>query len=432
MISVRLEHDRCKGCTTCVKQCPTEAIRVRAGCATIIHEKCIDCGHCVRVCPHHAKKAVADPLSELSKYRYNIVLPAPALYAQFRNLGNINIVLQALLAVGFDDIFEPASAAEIVSHLTVEMLKEGRYEKPLISAACPAVVRLIRQRFPNLIPHIVNFIAPVELAAKIARERAVEKTGLRPSEIGICFVTPCPAKVTEAHDPSGLQDRVIDYAVSMTEMYLKLLPHMRRGAVPSTLQSAGFVGVGWATAGGESSPLSAFNAIAVDGLPHVINLLESIEDDKLPEIEYLELNACTQGCVGGCLAIENPFVARERIHKLMQALPKTETEYQLVDDPPDQIYRTKRLMHVPTTILDQDFGKAMQKLRSIEALKERLPGLDCGSCGTPGCHALAEDVILGFAEESDCIFNVRARMREDDAIDDEQYLPPPFRRSRIK
>ena len=40
--SVRLDKEKCKGCTNCLKRCPTEAIRVRGGLAHIINERCID------------------------------------------------------------------------------------------------------------------------------------------------------------------------------------------------------------------------------------------------------------------------------------------------------------------------------------------------------------------------------------------------------
>ena len=57
MHSVYLDKDKCLGCTTCLRSCPTGAIRVREGKAKIIESKCIDCGECIRVCPHHAKMA---------------------------------------------------------------------------------------------------------------------------------------------------------------------------------------------------------------------------------------------------------------------------------------------------------------------------------------------------------------------------------------
>lgn len=40
--SVRLDEEKCMGCTNCIKRCPTQAIRVRSGKAHIISERCID------------------------------------------------------------------------------------------------------------------------------------------------------------------------------------------------------------------------------------------------------------------------------------------------------------------------------------------------------------------------------------------------------
>ena len=63
--AVVLEYKRCRGCTTCIKTCPTEAIRVRNGKAIILDERCIDCGKCVRVCPHKAIRSVGDCIKRL-------------------------------------------------------------------------------------------------------------------------------------------------------------------------------------------------------------------------------------------------------------------------------------------------------------------------------------------------------------------------------
>ena len=81
--SVTLDRENCKGCTNCIKRCPTEAIRVRDGRARIIEERCIDCGECIRICPNRAKLAITDPLVRLGDYKYTVALPAPSLYAQF-------------------------------------------------------------------------------------------------------------------------------------------------------------------------------------------------------------------------------------------------------------------------------------------------------------------------------------------------------------
>ena len=102
----------------CIKRCPTQAIRVRHGKATIISERCIDCGECIRICPHHAKTAKSDPIADIEKFKYKIALPAPSLYGQFNNLDDINYILSALLELGFDKVFEVAKGAEIISDAT--------------------------------------------------------------------------------------------------------------------------------------------------------------------------------------------------------------------------------------------------------------------------------------------------------------------------
>ncbi|MDD3536850.1 MAG: 4Fe-4S binding protein, partial [Eubacteriales bacterium] len=130
--SVTLDKDKCKGCTTCIKHCPTEAIRVRRGIAHITEERCIDCGNCIRVCPHKAKKAVCDDFELLKDFEYNIALPAPSLYGQFRNLTDVNQVLTAFLHIGFDHVEEVSRGAELVSSLTkYEMESAPDLPKPL-------------------------------------------------------------------------------------------------------------------------------------------------------------------------------------------------------------------------------------------------------------------------------------------------------------
>ena len=103
--SVTLDSDRCKGCINCMKRCPTEAIRVRDGKATIISERCIDCGECIRICHNRAKKAVCDDFSQIEAYKWKIAMPPPSFYGQFADIDDINLILTALKRVSFDDIF---------------------------------------------------------------------------------------------------------------------------------------------------------------------------------------------------------------------------------------------------------------------------------------------------------------------------------------
>ena len=168
--SVRLDREKCMGCTNCLKRCPTEAIRVRGGRAHIIDERCIDCGECIRVCDHHAKYAQTDPLSVIEQFKYKIALPAPSLYGQFKRQISREQILEGLLRIGFDDVYEVAAGADIVTRALRENMRSltpDRY--PVISSACPVIVRLIRVRFPELISHIADIRQPMEVAAMVAR-----------------------------------------------------------------------------------------------------------------------------------------------------------------------------------------------------------------------------------------------------------------------
>ena len=427
-----LDYKKCRGCTTCIKVCPTEAIRVRSGKATILDDRCIDCGICIKTCPHKAIKSVCDSFDVLKNYKYTIALPDPALYGQFQNLDDVDVVLNGLLKLGFDSVYETAAAAEISSGYARHYITKGKVRTmPEISSACPVVIRLICMRFPKLIPNIAPVVLPSELAASLAREKAVAETGLKPEEIGIFSIVPCSSQVTASHTPVGLKEAVLDGAFAIRDVYLKLLQPMKELDLDhlTPMSSAGIMGVGWAYSGGESAARLNERYVAVDGIENVIRMLEEIEDGRLPEADFIELRACTQGCVGGCLTVENPFGARMRTKRIMRELPVSRNRYDPESTRSRHLLVNQKPEYDPALLLDADRAAAMEKLLRIYDLESHLPGLCCGSCGAPSCHAFAEDVVMGRADPEDCIFKVRERMQYM-AGDGEAdvYLPAPFRR----
>ena len=403
--SVTLDEDKCKGCTNCIKRCPTEAIRVRDGKARILSERCIDCGECIRVCPHHAKLAIYDSMDSLRRFRHTIALPAPTLYGQFNNLGDIDYVLTGLLEMGFDEVFEVSQGAEIISDATRILMKERKLQTPVINSACPAVVRIIRLRFPQLVEHVLPLLAPVHLAARMAKERAAEKTGLSFAEIGVFFISPCPAKITDVRRPIGVQTRWVDGALSMADIYPRLLECMNKIKTPKVLAQSGIIGVSWANSGGEASALIRDKYLAADGIENVLSVLEELENERLRELDFIELNACPGGCVGGVLTIENPYVAKARIQQLRKYLPASLNHVERTDL--QSLYWPEKLEYAGVLRLSDDLEEAMRMMEEIDRLNSTLSGLDCGSCGAPSCRALAEDIVTGKAQLNDCIFVLR-------------------------
>lgn len=41
-------------------------------------------------------------------------------------------------------------------------------------------------------------------------------------------------------------------------------------------------------------------------------MLEDLEDEKYRDLDFVELDACAGGCVGGVLQVENPYIAKRR------------------------------------------------------------------------------------------------------------------------
>lgn len=404
--SVRLDKEACKGCINCIKYCPTQAIRVHNGKAKITSKFCVDCGRCVRYCPHHAKIAVSDSLDTIKNYKYTVALPAPSLYAQFNNLTNVDIVLNALLEIGFDDVYEVSAAAELVSEMSRSYIAEHKQQAPFISTACPSIVRLIRVKFPTLIPRLLPIKPPVEVAAEIAKQKAMKKTGLPEKDIGIIFISPCPSKVTYAKAPLGIHKSSITDVVAIKDVYPLLLPHMTHDESHlKPLSHSGRIGIGWGSSGGEVGGLIIDSYLAADGIVNVLRVLEGLEDEKFHGLKFVELNACNGGCVGGTLTIENPYVAKSKLKKLNRYLPVAQNH--INQNPDVALMWNDDIEYEPVFRLGRNFKESLDMMNTVEELTKRFPGLDCGACGAPTCQALAEDIVRCEATSNDCIYVLR-------------------------
>lgn len=418
--SVTLDRSKCQGCVSCVKVCPTEAIRVRHGKAEILGDRCIDCGACASQCPYHAFSVQTDTLKELENYAYNIVLPAPSLYAQFPDNIPLEDIWQGLHNLGFDEIFDVSLASEYIACEIEAYIKNytgGR--KPLISATCPAVMRLIQVKFPELIKQVVPVLAPVEAAAIYVKREATARRKLSGEQIGVWFISPCPSKETNIRQSVDVQHTELTGSFSLAEIYGLLLKNLG-GTHELNVRTGSSYGLGWGAYGGEIAAAGITNALAVHGINNVYDLLEQVSMNKMPQLDYVECSACKGGCLGGLLAAENKFVAECNLRRRIQRLRESEAPDRreamertmvLEDFPKSAAYR-KKLVARPMMQLDDDIMEAMKKFERMEEVLCSLPGLDCGACGAPSCQGLAEDIVQGKAHEIDCIFKLRASVHK--------------------
>ncbi len=414
--SVSLNLEKCRGCTHCLKHCPTEAIRIRDGHAVINPARCVDCGQCIRYCPYQAKKAAYDKLSDIPKDKWKIALPAPSLFGQFDNLDDVDIVLQGLLDCGFDEVYEVAKAAELVSDYTRRYMKEKSPLLPVISSACPVVERLIRLRYPYLVDHLLPILPPIEVAASEARREAMEKNPkLSREDICVVFISPCPAKVSYVRNRTLQNKSDVDFVVSVSDLYFELLGVMNKNMVPTPMSQTGRIGLSWASSGGEATAIFNEKYMAADGIENVVRILEELDNGAFTELEFVELNACAGGCVGGVMTMVNPFIAKARLRTLRRYLPVSPNSAANQEKQvPEKYIEQNEFQFESVSSFGNDRQESMRMMSQMEEIFKGLPGIDCGSCGAPTCRAFAADIVRGNASIDECPMLWRNAMKQDD------------------
>ena len=272
--------------------------------------------------------------------------------------------------------------------------------------------------------------APVEIAARIARQEAKNQSGLPDESIGVWFITPCPAKMTAVLEPIGVAKSALTGTISMLSIYGELLKSISGIDDVAETSLASAEGVGWAVAGGEASGLGDAKILVAHGIRNVSNVLEQLALGKLNDVDFIECLSCAGGCIGGPLTAMNRFVAENSIKQRLKRMRTDETAETHQPVEPEQIrvalHEGRPIEPRPVLKLDDDIVVAMQKIELIDDTLKRLPGLDCGSCGSPTCRALAEDIVQGTASETDCVFRLREMVRDlaQEMVSLSEKLPP--------
>lgn len=412
--ALKVDTNQCIGCSHCMRACPTEAIRVWGGKAVINDNRCIDCGECYRVCPVQAIYIEQDDFEEIFKYKHRVVLFPSVLIGQFSDDIPTGTIYGALKDLGFTDVFEVEHGVEILHGANQAYVDKNKENKPLISAFCPSIVRLIQVKYPALVDNIVLLNSPSDISAKYYKQKLIEN-GAEENEIGIFYITPCASKITAIKSPVGEDNSEITGVINIDFIYNKIRNVLKSKTTEykqSVHHELSPKGVLWSLTNGEAANVKG-RTLSIDGIQNAIEFLEKVENEEITNVDFIEIRSCDEGCAGGILNHGNRFLTAERLinraYKIAShpELDKTEKDIFKYESYLLDHIGLKKISPRSMYSLDTDISEAIEKMKKSNKLLSYLPGFDCGACGAPSCKALAEDIAQEDATLSHCVFMQR-------------------------
>lgn len=290
----------------CEKACHVNAISMSdTKEAQIDNDKCISCGACVYQCPFGAiseKSFIVDAVKLLKKsrsdnnFRVHAVV-APAIAGQFV-YSTYGKVISGLRELGFASVTEAAAGADEVAVAEARELKE---KGKLINSCCPALVKYIDLKFPELKQYVSENPSPMLETAKMI------KAGDPGS--AVVFIGPCIAKKSEYRDEKS--GGYVDCVLTFEE--LQALFDSREIDINSLedadLFDASYFGRLFARSGGLTEAikegLAELGSTDFDFCGAVCSGIDECRVELLKmsknagNVNFIEGMACKGGCVGG-------------------------------------------------------------------------------------------------------------------------------------
>lgn len=198
------------------------------------HVDCVNCGQCTSVCPTGAlivkneTARVWKAIHDKSKRVLAQIAPAVrvAIGEEFGLVpGEITMgkIVAAMRKLGFDEIYDTGLAADLTvmeeSKEFMDRLEKGQH-LPLFTSCCPAWVRYVELKHPELLPHVSTCRSPQQMFGSVVKEHFRRMDQAEDKETVFVSVMPCTAKKYEAARPEygkdGRQD--VDIVITTQEL----------------------------------------------------------------------------------------------------------------------------------------------------------------------------------------------------------------------
>lgn len=218
-----------------------------------------------------------------------VALVAPSFTIDFEYPQIVGMLKKA----GFEKVVEVARGAEETNRQLLEYLQKNPKTRT-ITNPCPALVRMVRTQYPDLVKYLSPIHSPMINSARLAKK---EFPNLMP-----VFVGPCPVKKLEA-----AQDYPKENISVLTYQELQsLFDHLKITPNPDETQYFDLahkptrlypISGGLAQSAGLIDLLADEEYDVVSGLENIQKSLERFRHD--PKLRLLDILFCDGGCVAG-------------------------------------------------------------------------------------------------------------------------------------
>ncbi len=404
---IHTEATDCQDCFKCVRNCPVKAIMIEDNHADVISERCILCGKCISACPNNSKNIRSDieEAGQLIKEEEKVIVSlAPSFTSEFDG-GEAERLVTGLKKLGFHGVSETALGAELVSSAIHREFNRGE-DRLLLSTACPSVVEYIRKYKPQLRSNLANVMTPVVAHSRLLKDKFGE-------EVSIVFIGPCVAKKIEVerYEAFDVCLTFADLRSWFEEEGIKpdrLQSEPEDDFIPSTAKNGRLYPVDGGMIAGvkENCAVNDLNFMSFSGMKPVQDILDSLGSRELDQKLFIELLACSGGCVNGPVADSESNIVSKKLSVISNSTYEPErigsdTELDVSFD-----YGVEPVE--ASSYSEQEISEALSRIGKEEEEDE----LNCGGCGYDSCRDFAEALLDDKAETDMCVSYMRNKAQK--------------------
>lgn len=426
---IRIKEENCTNCHQCIAVCPIKICN--DGSSEVVkfdNNLCIGCGRCVEVCikshggiVEKSARSIIDDTPQFLKdlpHQEIVALIAPSATSNFK-LGKL---LAALRILGIQNVYDVSLGAEITVALYHQAIESQSVNLPLIASPCPAIVKYIQLKHPDLLGNLAPIGSPVH-------NMAVYVKSLHPGA-ELLFISPCLEKTREIRNQGLIKYNVLFQSLQHVFVEwgidLDVLPdHDFDNAVPAGIAT------NFSTPGGlKESYLyhypdtRASSIYRVEGARVFDRYLRELEKsiprggDHLPLI--VDILSCGKGCNAGVGCINKSIQAIEyevaaRAERSVSDPAANQELDQFLADTINRLdfsigkYADLSYLHqfdVPDDRELEDIYKRMLKM-------EEKDFRNCAACGYNSCYYMAVAIHNGLNKVQNCHLYQEKVLRQD-------------------